>query len=172
MRKSRAAILAGLTTAVLSGAAVAASRDTHLLTVPLPDGAIAKIEYHGDIAPKVTVEPGRPVAAALTGTMGAQFAALDRMISGMQRQANELARRVNIMAGQGAATASYANYGKMPAGSSSYTMVTTSDGSTSCTRTVQVTSEGPGKAPKVVSNSSGDCPAPAQTGNGPARPTA
>ena len=57
------------------------------------------------------------------------------------------------------ATATLANYGNMPAGTSSYTMVTTSNGSKSCTRSVEVTSQGAGKPPKVVSNSSGDCPA-------------
>ena len=159
MRISHAAILAGLTTVALSGAAVAASRDTHLLTVPLPDGAIAKIEYHGSIAPKMTVVPGSPFSAAFVGPLGPQFAALDRMAAEMQRRADALRQRMDVLAKQPGATATLANYGSMPAGSSSYSMVTTSNGDTSCTRTVQVTSQGAGKPPKVVSNSSGDCPA-------------
>ena len=159
MRMSHAAILAGLTTAALSGAAVAASRDTHLLTVPLPNGAIAKIEYHGSVAPKVTIEPRTPFAAAFSAPFGAQFAAVDRMAAEMQRRADALRQRMDVLARQPNATATLANYGNMPAGTSSYTMVTTSNGSKSCTRTVEVTSQGAGKPPKVASNSSGDCPA-------------
>ena len=158
MRKSRAAILAGLATVALTGAAVAASRDTHLLTVPLPDGAIAKIEYHGDVAPKVTIEPGAPFSAAFGGPISAQFVALDRMVAEMQRQADEMRHRMDVLASHPVSTATLANYGGMPAGTESYSMVSTSNGGKSCTRTVEVTSQGPGKPPKVVSNSSGDCP--------------
>jgi hypothetical protein len=159
MRIAHAAILAGLTTAALSGAAVAASRDTHLLTVPLPDGSVARIEYVGKVAPTVKIEPAAPFAADFAVPLMPSFAHIDRMIAEMQRQADAMVRQADRMASQGKATATYANYGSMPAGSSSYTMVTTSDGSKSCTRTVEVTSQGAGKAPKVVSNSSGDCPA-------------
>ncbi len=159
MRKSRAVTLAGLATVALGGAAVAASRDTHLLTVPLPDGSIARIEYQGDVAPKVKIEPASPFAAAFASPLMPSFAHIDRMMAEMQRQADEMVRRANRMARQGNATATYANYGSMPAGTSSYTTVITSNGSKSCTRTVEVTSQGAGKPPKVVSNSSGDCPA-------------
>ena len=159
MRMSHAAILAGLTTAALSGAAVAASQDTHLLTVPLPDGSVARIEYVGDVAPKVKIEPATPFAAAFAGSLMPSFAHIDRMLAEMQRQADAMVRQANRMASRGNATATYANYGSMPAGTSSYTMVTTSNGEKSCTRTVEVTSQGADKPPKVVSNSSGDCPA-------------
>jgi len=167
MRIAHAAILAGLTTAALSGAAVAASRDTHLLTVPLPDGSIAKIEYQGKVAPKVKIEPGDPFAAAFGGSFGAQFAALDRMAAEMQRNADEMRQHMDVLARQ--PTATLANYGSMPAGSRSYSMVMTSNGGRSCTRTVEITSQGPGKPPKVLSNSSGDCAA--QQGAPAAAPT-
>jgi hypothetical protein len=59
-----------------------------------------------------------------------------------------------------------AAYGNAPAGAQSVTVVSTSNGAKTCTRTTEVTSEGPGKAPKVTSNVSGDC------AGAPAAPTA
>src|ERR1700750_2543232 len=45
-----------------AGIAVAATR--HVMTVPLPDGAVARVEYEGEVAPRVTVVPApRPAAA-------------------------------------------------------------------------------------------------------------
>ena len=52
-----------------------------------------------------------------------------------------------------------AAYGDAPAGTSSVTIVTTSDGSKTCTRRTEVTSAGPGKPPKVASSATGDCAA-------------
>ena len=57
----------------------------------------------------------------------------------------------------GAAGLNVAAYGNAPAGSESVTVVSTSNGSKTCTRTTEVTAQGPGKAPKVVTNVSGDC---------------
>jgi hypothetical protein len=57
MRKAFGFILAGLGAAALAGAAVAASQDSHTMNVPLPDGSTARVEYVGDVAPKVTVVP-------------------------------------------------------------------------------------------------------------------
>ena len=48
-------------------------------------------------------------------------------------------------------------YGNAPAGTQSVTVVSTSNGSKSCTRTTQLTSQGAGKPPKVVTSVSGDC---------------
>jgi len=50
-----------------------------------------------------------------------------------------------------------AAYGNAPAGTESVTVVSTSNGGKTCTRTTEVTSQGPGKPPKVVTNVSGDC---------------
>jgi hypothetical protein len=51
------------------------------------------------------------------------------------------------------------------------TIVSTSNGTQTCTRRTDVTSEGPGKPPKVVSSVSGTC-AEAHAAPNVARPTA
>jgi hypothetical protein len=67
-------------------------------------------------------------------------------------------------------------FGALPAGTVSYRFVSTSTGNGVCRRSIQVTSLGADRQPKVVSSSSGDCGAPARAPvpavAAPARPTA
>lgn len=164
MRNAYAIVLAGLGAAAIAGAAVAASRDTHTMNVPLPDGSTARVEYVGDVAPKVTIMPARV----------SPFSLFDRSMFDMQRQIDAMMREVGAIARIPALAAApgmnVAAYGSAPEGSSSVTVVSTSNGSKTCMRTTEVTSQGAGKPPKVMTNVSGECgprPAPA-----PAKPTA
>ena len=147
----------------IAGSAVAASSKTHVMNVALPDGSAARIEYVGDVPPKVTVAPS---------PMGTQvmpfptFEGFDRMAAEIQRQSQEMVRQAEDMArGTGGAAPFIAAYGDMPAGHISTTVVTTSRNGVSCTRTTEVVSQGEGKPPKVTSNFSGTC-------DGSAAPTA
>jgi hypothetical protein len=154
MRKAYAIVLAGLGAVTLTGAAVAASRDTHTMTVPLPDGSSAKIEYVGNAAPKVTITPA-PLSVAFPS-----FGMFDRSMADMQRQIDTMMREMNNVAAHplaGAPGLNVAAYGNTPAGTQSVTIVSTSNGSKTCTRTTEVTSQGAGKPPKMVTNVSGDC---------------
>jgi hypothetical protein len=154
MRKAFGLTLAGLGAVLLTGAAAAASQDSHVMNVPLPDGSTARVEYVGDVAPKVTVTP-RPFDVA--------FPDIDWIDQGMfdiQRRIEAIMRNMRTAAPPSSPAApgmNVAAYGDLPAGSSSVTIVTTSNGSKTCTRRTDVTPEGPGKAPKVVSSVSGDC---------------
>jgi hypothetical protein len=165
MRKAYAIVLAGLGAVTLAGAAVAASRDTHVLNVPLPDGSTARVEYVGNVAPKVTVTQA-PMSVAFP-----EFGMFDRTMADMQRQMDAMMRQANEMAAHpvaGVPGMNVAAYGNAPAGAQSVTVVSTSNGAKTCTRTTEVTSQGPGKAPKVVTNVSGDCgaaPAAQNPGN-------
>jgi hypothetical protein len=154
MRKALGLVLAGLGAVTLTGAAVAASRDNHTLNVPLPDGSVAHVNYVGSVAPKVTVSPA-PLATAWS-----QFPMFDRSAFDVERQIDAMMREIHAIARSpiaGAPGFNVAAYGDAPAGSSSVTIVTTSNGSKMCTRRTDVTSEGPGKPPKVVSSLSGEC---------------
>ena len=165
MRKASGLVLAGLAAAALAGAAVAASRDTHILNVPAPDGSTVRIEYVGNVAPKVTIVP---TTIAPVGMFDRSMFDMERQIDAMMHQVESIARAP--MAPAGAPGLNVAAYGNAPQGSSSVTVVSTSNGAKTCTRTTEVTSQGAGKAPKVVTNVSGDCGAvPAPT---PQRPTA
>ena len=168
MRKAFGLVLAGMGATALAGAAIAASRDTHTMNVPLPDGSTARVEYVGNVAPKVTVLPA-PV--------GAPFGMFDRSMFDMERQIDAMMRQVDAMARApmavaGAPGLNVAAYGNAPAGSQSVTVVSTSNGTKTCTRTTEVTSQGAGKPPKVMTNVSGDCGNATPNAPMAARPTA
>ena len=169
MRKLPAFAIGGIAAVALAGAAVAANPKTHRMDVPLPDGSIAHIEYVGDVAPKVTVAP-RPVAAADGPFAMAfpSFAGFDQIFEQMQRQSQEMMRRAQEMSRHpGVAAPHIASYGELPAGQSSTTVVSVSNGGATCTRTTQVVSQGPGKAPKVTTDVSGQCGDAAQGTSAP-----
>ena len=169
MRKLPAFALAGVAAAALAGTAIAAAPKTHVMNVPLPDGSIAHVEYTGNVVPKVTIDP-RPLsdAAMSWGMPFPSFAGFDRMIQEMQRQSQEMMRQAQQIAHHPAGAAPYiASYGNLPAGQTSTTVVSVSNGGATCTRTTEVVSQGPGKAPKVTSSVSGQCGADAKAPSGP-----
>ena len=63
-----------------------------------------------------------------------------------------------------------AAYGNLPAGATSTSIVSYSNGGATCTRTTEVVSQGPGKPPKVTSNVSGDCSAAPRRGEADGAP--
>jgi len=164
VRKLPAFALAGVA-AALAGTAFAATPKTHVMNVPLPDGSVARVEYVGEVAPKVTVAPrpladvGSPWAMRLPS-----FAGFDRMMAEMQRRSEEMMRQAQQMAHQpvdpGGAAPYIASYRNLPAGETSTTVVSVSNGGATCTRTTETVSQGAGKAPKVTSSVTGDCGAP------------
>jgi hypothetical protein len=162
VRKLFAIACASVAAAAIAGSAVAANRSSHVMNVPLPDGSTARIEYVGDIAPKVTVTPGRPLAAATSGWMPMpSFAGFDGVFEQMNRETEAMIRQAQQMAAQhavGGPTPYVASFGNAPAGvSSSTTIVSYSNGTGTCTRTTETVSQGAGKPPKVTTSVSGDC---------------
>ena len=173
MRKLPAFAFVGVAAAALAGAAVAAGPKTHVMNVALPDGSVAHVEYVGDVAPKVTVAPGPRDDAAMPWAMPfPSFAGFDRMIREMQRQSEEMMRQAQQIARQPARGAApyIASYGTLPAGGTSTTVVSVSNGRGTCTRTTELVSQGPGKPPKVTSNVTGQCGSAVQPPAGPTNP--
>lgn len=167
MSKLPAFAIAALCAAAVAGTAAAATRNSHVMEISLPDGAVAHVEYVGNVAPKVTIEP----ATAPDGEWAPlpSFAGFDRMIAEMNRQGEAMMRQAQQLERQpvGVGAAPYvASFGNSPAGMSSTTIVSYSNGSGTCTRTTEAVSQGPDKAPKVSSSVSGNCGAMAN----PARP--
>jgi hypothetical protein len=160
VRKLPTTALAGAAAVALAGAAVAANPNAHRMDVPLPDGSVAHVEYYGDVVPKVTVDPISAAALDREWTPLASVAGFDRMIAEMNRRTAEMIKQAQQMARQpivGQATPYVAAYGGAPAGVTSTTIVSFSNGSSTCTRTTETMSQGPGKPPKVSSSVSGNC---------------
>jgi hypothetical protein len=164
--KKLPAIALGVAAAALAGTAIAATPKSHKMDVPLPDGAVAHIEYVGNVAPKVTIGGG-PFADAAWGMPFPSFAGFDRMIAEMNRRSEQMMRQAQQMAHQPVGAAPYiASYSNLPAGQTSTTVVSVSNGGSTCTRSTEVVSQGPGKPPKVTSSVSGQC-GPAAAPSGP-----
>ena len=164
MRKYRTAVLTGIAALAVAGVSLAAVRDTHMLKVDLPDGSVARIEYSGDVAPKVTLVPvshAIPVGFA-EGFDSTPFAVLDHVAAEMDRQAAAMihqAAQFEALPMLAQSKLESAALGKLPPGTMHYEFVSTSSGSGGCTRGVEITSYGPDRQPKIVSTSSGNCTA-------------
>ena len=152
-------LIAGAAVLALAGAAIAAKPQTHAMDVPLAGGTVVHVEYVGDVPPKVTVTPA-PLAGDLwMGGMPA-FANFDHMFEQMDRQIHQIEQMARQPAGGPAMNV--ASYGNLPAGADSVSVVTVSNGGSSCTRSTEVVSQGAGKPPKVTTNVSGNCGPAAQ----------
>src|SRR3954470_16097682 len=168
----RAILVAGAAAAI-AGTALAATSNSHVMNVSLPDGSVARVEYVGSVPPKVTVAPA-PVAGDAWMSGLPSFAGFDRMFEQMDRQM----RQIEQMARQSIGTRgiipgtapgmNVASYGNLPAGADSVSVVSLSNGASTCTRTTEVVSQGPGKLPKVTTNVSGNGGAESQPAPGAA----
>jgi hypothetical protein len=173
MRLIPAVALAGAAGLCLAGVAAA---QRHVMTVDLPSGEVARIAYEGDAVPVVKlVKDGEPIAMPVAHD---PFAAMDRMMAEMRARHVAMMRRMAALAAEAgragsAATVERVAAGDLPAGSYSYTFISTSGGNGSCGRIVEITARA-NAAPQRVARSFGDCgegatPAPAPAA--PARPT-
>jgi hypothetical protein len=153
--------LAAVATA-LAGTAIAASPKSHVMKVPLPDGSIAHVQYVGDVAPKVTVDPAPLAPGPWLSGMMPSFANFDRMLDQMNRETQAMMRQVQEMKVQpGVPGMNVASYGSMPADGDSVSIVSVSNGGGTCTRRTEVVSQGAGKPPKVTTSVTGNCGASA-----------
>jgi hypothetical protein len=167
MQTTRIAVLTCAAAIALGGsAAMAEARrpEAHVLTLRLPDGQVEQIRYVGDAPPTVILAPDA-TAASFGGSFGTAdpFAMLQRISAEMDRQEAAMVRAIGTMA-----VADFTGFGMMPVLS----------GPGVCSRSVQITYAGDGRAPRIVSRTAGDCgpargePAPVGLPNAPVRKSA
>jgi hypothetical protein len=170
MRFTRTTLLAGGAALLVAGTAAAAAEKLHKMEMALPDGSTAHIEYAGDVAPTVTVEPVDAQAQAAFDP----FAEFDRIALEMQARHQAMMQQLAALQqaaaeGDAAAPGQVAFVGNLPAGAhySYYSSTTDANG---CTQTVQYSSDGGGSAePRVTRASAGNCDAAAgEAGPAPA----
>lgn len=160
MRKLRVSLLAGIAAVAVagfSGWAHAQSAQLHIMTVRLPGGGIEQIEYTGNTPPQVSVSTGPAAVAAMPTLFGhnSLFAQMDRISAEMDRQAAALFRETAALA-DNPNLLTETNFANMPAGSQSYSFVSTASPGGVCEQSVQITATGDGP-PQVVRHSSGNC---------------
>ena len=157
MRFARTTILAGGAALLLAGTAAAAAEKLHTMNVALPDGSVAQIEYTGDVAPRISVQPVDAIPVAFVDP----FAELDRMAAYMEAQHAAMMQQVAAVEKAAAADGSGAPgqmtlVGNLPAGTH-FSYVSSTTDANGCTQTVQYSSDGSGAQPQVTRTSAGSC---------------
>jgi hypothetical protein len=151
------AAVAGL--AVL-GPAMARELNSHKMTVPVPGGGVATIEYSGDVAPKVSFLPVAGARLADSFAWSAafdmpSFAALDRMAADMDRQMDVMLHRAEMLSrlpqDDGLRSAVMQD---LPRGTS-FSMVSETSSNGVCTKMTRITQGAQDAKPQVVSQTSG-----------------
>lgn len=166
----RSALIVGIAAFAVAGTALAGNFDRKVMTVNLSDGLAARVEYQGDVAPKVIVESHSPeLAAAWSRSTWVPFTIFDRISTDMDRQFDAMVHRVHMLDTLPADDMDLMNRASdqaLPAGSARYSYVATSSGNGFCVRSVKITSEGANQKPRITSSTSGECAA--ETGSAPA----
>ena len=161
MRLMSKVLIGGLATVALAGTAVAAEHAVHVMNVAMPDGSVAKVRYVGDTPPQVRFVPVAVQAVPMVpvAMIDPSFAAMDRMFADMDAQADAMMRQAMMMSPQAPAAGAalqHADMRSMPAGTVSYSYVSTTS-SNGCTQTVRMSSDGSSQQPQVIRTSAGQC---------------
>jgi len=99
MRKLPIFLTAGALALAGTAAFASGGPNLHTMTLKLPDGGVAKIEYSGDIPPKVDIRSGAPtnVSAFSPDFAFAGFPEFTRIEAAMDRQMDDMLRQARIM---------------------------------------------------------------------------
>lgn len=163
MKRIPKLLCAGAAAAVLAGTAALAD-NIHHMTVRMPDGGQAHIDYVGDKAPAVRFLTPDMVRARLPVQVWSPFGDMERISAAMDAMSADLDRRMTMALRQARELTAApmpglnsAGLKALPPGTRSWSVTTISNGKDVCTRSVRVTSTGKDARPQVVSNTSGDC---------------
>ena len=157
MRFTRKIILAGGAALLALGTAAVAADKLHTMNVALPDGSVVQVQYAGDVAPKVALQPVDAVPVAFVDP----FAELDQMAAAMEAQHQAMMQQVAQLE-QAAAHAGSAGangvtlVGDLPAGTH-FSYVSSTTDANGCTQTIEYSSDGSSQQPQVTKTSAGSC---------------
>jgi hypothetical protein len=158
MRIAKNLLLAGTAAlALVGGTGLALAQSLHTMTVRLPDGGLAQIQYYGNDPPRVAFVPEPPAGEYYR--LASPFAMLDRISAQMDREMdalmNDVAMGPSLVNPEGMFDVDMHN---LPPGTVQYSFVSTmAGGGHFCTRSMEITRTAPGARPHVVEHTSGDC---------------
>ena len=161
-------VIIAAVSALLGGAAWAASAQTHHMQVQLPDGEIVQVNYVGDVAPRVVMQPVTADPAAEQDPLQAigfpGFGSMNRIFADMERQQAAMMQQVAAIEHEAATHGTTATTAGQPiANGVNWSYVSSSTSSNGCTQTVEWHSGGAvakgaeAAQPQVIRTSSGNC---------------
>jgi hypothetical protein len=130
--------------------------DTHVMNIRLPDGSLQRIEYTGNVPPRIEIVPVSRLTPAQMRVAESPFAMMQRISAEMDAQMAQMFQAFGPMMGPFGSAPVTASFGGMPMA-----------GSGVCVHSVQVTYNGSGQ-PNVVSRTAGDCGGAAAKSSAPA----
>jgi hypothetical protein len=140
-----------------TGIAVASTK--HVMTLPLNDGSVVRVEYEGDVAPRISLAPvARPASAPVA--IADPFAQMDAILAAMEQRHQAMMREIAALQARAEVDPSSplqqisAGEGPRAGGYSFVSTTTTSSGG--CGHSVEIVQR-PGAAPQRVERSFGDC---------------
>lgn len=119
--------------------------DMHVMNVRLPDGSLQRIEYTGNVPPRIEIVPVSQLSPAQVRIAESPFTMMRRISAEMDAQMAQMFQAFGPMMSPPGTAPITAAFGGMPAA-----------GSGVCVHSVQVTYNGSGQ-PHVVSQTAGDC---------------
>lgn len=168
MRFVRTAIMAGIASTALAGAAFAAGREARMMLVAYPDGTVEHVPVEQVRMVAIPAAPAHLFEAAF-GPDSA-FAEMDRIAAAMEARTTAMMRQAAAIQASGGNEGGngivMTNAQGQPVGVMHYSFVSTSTDAGGCTRTISYSSDGARAAdqPRVIRTSAGNCdaqPAPA-----------
>lgn len=158
MRIVRTAIIAGIASAVLAGAAFAGHDESRTMLVALPDGSVQHIRYEGAVAPRIMLVAAPAPVNFFDAAFGpaSPFAEMEAQAATMMRQAAMMQAQAPAAEGKGIVLTNSAG---QPVGVMHYSYVSSTTNADGCTQTVRISSEGPDQQPHAIRTSADDCSA-------------
>lgn len=164
MRKIQTLLTAGAAVLALATVSAFAGENPRLkeMTVRLPGGGVAHIEYTGDTPPKVVIGQDDPIFDVFWGApplmrFDPPFADFDRLQRALERRVEAMLRDARARHAEGPEAIINVGDGYAPYGSFSYSFTSSSSGGKTCSHSVRITTPAHGGKPKVVEQTSGDC---------------
>ncbi len=166
MRKVQTFLMAGAAALALATLSAVAGENPKMkeMTVRLPGGGVAHIEYTGETPPKVVIGQGDPIFDGFWGvgplvrfnpSLDPAFADIDRLQRALERRFETILREAQALHTDPEAMIKVGD-GSAP-GSFSYSFVSRSSGGKTCSHSARITTPANGGKPKVVEQTSGDC---------------
>ena len=158
MRSLNTLLLAGIGSLAFTYAVSA--QTVHHMTVRLPDGSVAQIEYAGNVPPRVAIVPAVPRDSDLGAFWGADdpaFARFRQITAAMDREADAMLREAALMLSRSPVNGTWRiDTGDLPPGARSYSFAATLGPNGICSQSVTI-SRGRNGRPQVQRQQSGNC---------------
>ena len=158
MRSLTTFLVAGIGTLAFAG--MVSAQSLHHMTVRLPDGTVAKIEYSGNVPPRIELLPASALDSGFQPFWGSGdpfFAQFRQITAAMDRETDAMLRQAAAMMARAPANGMWRTDARdLPPGTESYSFTEVLGPNGVCSQSMTI-SAGRNGRPRVVRHQSGNC---------------